>query len=192
MRVPVLLAVIGTAGLLSAGAVAGYVAWKNPAYAEVVSVEPVKQVISTPEKICTKEQVGPRVPVQDQPDYLAENPGLGGRVISGMGRQPVGTRTGGKVFSGTGTTVGAQPVRDTHSARPQKKKPEKDAYAVTITHCRTLTQVSERVVAYDVRYRLQGKTSKIRMDHNPGRRIPVRDGKLVLRNDVANGSGFRG
>ena len=191
MRKPVLLGVIGTAVLLSAGAVAGYVALKNPAYAEVVSVEPVKQMITTPEKLCSDEKITRRVPVEDQSDDVPPNPGLGGRVISGMGGLPVATGAGGKVLSGTAASAGAQRMNDANSARPQKKKPEK-TYATTVTHCRTTTQVSERTVAYDVRYRLHGRTSKIRMDHDPGKRIPVKDGKLVLRDEAADGSGFRG
>jgi uncharacterized protein YcfJ len=179
------------ATLLSAGAVAGYMAWKNPSYAEVVSVEPVKQIITTPEKICSEEQVTRRAPAPAPSDYVAQNPGLGGRVISGMGRLPVGTGSGGKVFSGSIASTAAQDVREDHGARPQQKKPEK-ASATTITHCRTVTQASERVVAYDVRYRLHGRTSKIRMNHDPGKRIPVKDGKLVLLDETADGPGFRG
>jgi uncharacterized protein YcfJ len=38
-------------------------------------------------------------------------------------------------------------------------------------------------VAYDVRYRLHGKTTKVRMDHNPGTRLPVREGKVVIVQD---------
>ena len=188
MKKTVLFAVIGTAVLLSAGAVASYVAWKTLSYAEVVSVEPVKQTITTPEKICSAEQVRHRAPAPDQSaDHVAPNPGLGGRVISGMGRMPVVTGTGGKVFSGSVASTGAQTVREDHGAPPQNKKPE-SASAKTMTHCTTVTQMSERVVAYDVRYRLHGKTSKIRMEHDPGKRIPVKDGKLVLREEMADGS----
>jgi len=31
-----------------------------------------------------------------------------------------------------------------------------------------------------VRHRLNGKEATVRMDHDPGDRIPVRDGQLVL------------
>lgn len=44
-------AVLGGAGALSVGAVGSYLAFNRaPHYAEVLSVEPVKQTSSTPEK----------------------------------------------------------------------------------------------------------------------------------------------
>ena len=33
---------------------------------------------------------------------------------------------------------------------------------------------------FDVTYRLNGKTATVKMDRDPGQRIPVRDGHLVL------------
>jgi len=35
-------------------------------------------------------------------------------------------------------------------------------------------------VGYDVSYRLGDETGQVRMDHDPGDVIPVRDGQLVL------------
>jgi uncharacterized protein YcfJ len=61
---------------------------------------------------------------------------------------------------------------------------EKEPYVATEKHCKTANRVSEKVVAYDVRYRLHGKTSKVRMDHDPGARLPVRDGKVILTQDA--------
>jgi len=40
---------------------------------------------------------------------------------------------------------------------------------------------------YEVRYRLNGQESTVKMDHDPGARIPVRDGQLVLDNSGAAG-----
>jgi uncharacterized protein YcfJ len=76
--------------------------------------------------------------------------------------------------------------------KAQKKTRPNDTYAATVRQCKTITQLSEKVVAYDVRYRLHGKTSKVRMDHDPGKRIPVRNGKLAVGKDANESSGFRG
>jgi uncharacterized protein YcfJ len=43
-----------------------------------------------------------------------------------------------------------------------------------------VTDTSEKVVGYDVKYQLDGKEGRVRMDGDPGSRIPVKDGQLVL------------
>lgn len=204
MRKPLLIAAIAAAALLSAGAVASYVAWKNPAYAEVVSVEPVRQTVSTPERVCSEEQVVRRRPAPDDlPNSLRldgqtkAKRGGPGTVTSGIVRQPVGTGTGSTVVAGRGAVADSHDESDRGSvvreAEAQKRNPPQETYAATVKRCRTITQSSEKVVAYDVRYRLRGKTSKVRMDHDPGKRIPVRNGKLAVEQGDANeSSGFRG
>jgi uncharacterized protein YcfJ len=39
---------------------------------------------------------------------------------------------------------------------------------------------SEKTTGYRVRYRLNGKEDTVKMDHDPGPRIPLRDGQLDL------------
>ena len=203
MRKPLLMAVVAIAALLSAGAVASYVVWKNPGYAEVVSVEPVRETVSTPEEVCTDEPVVRRRPNQDEVQdndrretRTKQNKDDRGTVVSGVARQPVGTGTGSTVVAGRGSVADGHVESDRQTGVPevkaQKKTPRRDTYAATVRQCKTITQLSEKVVAYDVRYRLRGKTSKVRMDHDPGKRIPVRNGKLAVQEDASESSGFRG
>ena len=51
--------------------------------------------------------------------------------------------------------------------------------------CKTVYDTSEKIVGYDVSYRLEGKQGMVRMDYNPGQQIPVKDGQLVLNGPVA-------
>ena len=44
------------------------------------------------------------------------------------------------------------------------------------------TDRSEKPAGYSVRYRLGNQEVTVRMDHDPGERIPVKDGHLVLGN----------
>jgi uncharacterized protein YcfJ len=53
-------------------------------------------------------------------------------------------------------------------------------YTTTETVCDTVVDVSERTAAYDVTYKLGDTTGTVRMDRDPGNRIPVVDGELVL------------
>jgi uncharacterized protein YcfJ len=203
MRKPLLMAAVAIAALLSAGAVASYVVWKNPSYAEVVSVEPVRQTVSTPEKVCTDEQVVRRRPIPEEvqdsdrrDNETKQEKDDRGTVVSRAARRPVGTGTGSTVVAGRGAVADGHVESDRHAVVPevkaQKKIRPKDTYAATVRQCKTITQLSEKVVAYDVRYRLRGKTSKVRMDHDPGKRIPVRNGKLAVQGDANDSSGFRG
>jgi uncharacterized protein YcfJ len=45
--------------------------------------------------------------------------------------------------------------------------------------------ISEHTWGYSVRYRIGSETGIVRMDHDPGDRIAVRDGRLVVGDDRA-------
>ena len=56
-----------------------------------------------------------------------------------------------------------------------------DTYTTTETRCSTVTDTSENVVGYDVKYQVDGKVGQVRMDRDPGSRIPLNEqGQLVL------------
>ncbi|MNG27768.1 hypothetical protein D3C84_1129340 [compost metagenome] len=58
---------------------------------------------------------------------------------------------------------------------------ERDTYTTTQTRCNTVNDISDKVVGYDVRYMLDGKEGKVRMDRDPGNQIPVsKEGQLIL------------
>jgi len=165
-------AAIGTAAVLSAGATAGYLAWKNPAYAEVVGVEPVTQVTTAPDRACRRAQAAQRESAREE-ERIAETviDGMAGGVVKRQDakgeRTPVSTRV---------DLLGGE-----SGNRNLDKLQEKDTYAAGGKRCRAGSRVSMKVIAYDVRYRLHGKTAKVRMDHDPGQRLPVKDGKVVTR-----------
>ena len=56
----------------------------------------------------------------------------------------------------------------------------KDTYTTVERRCHTVTDTSQKVIGYDVTYRLGDKESTLRMDQRPGNRIPVENGQLVL------------
>ena len=64
--------------------------------------------------------------------------------------------------------------------RVQKHVQDNNTYQTTERQCRTVYDNRTRTIGYQVRYRLKGKEGTVRMDHDPGRQIPVRDGELVL------------
>jgi uncharacterized protein YcfJ len=69
--------------------------------------------------------------------------------------------------------------------RIQKTLQDKDTYTTTEQKCATVYDSSQKRTGFEVRYRLNGKEATVKMDHDPGDRIPVRDGQLVLDKAVA-------
>ena len=166
-------AVLGGAGALSVGAVGSYLAFnKAPQYAEVLSVEPVERASRTPEKECHDVQVTHRKPVTD------ENR-IAGTVIGGVLGAVVGHQVGQGRGNAVATVAGAA-AGGYAGNRVQKQMQDKDSYSTTEQRCTTTNRVSEKVIGYDVKYRLDGRVSTVRMDHDPGERIPVRNGRLLV------------
>ncbi|MBK7655122.1 MAG: hypothetical protein IPJ18_08285 [Betaproteobacteria bacterium] len=56
-----------------------------------------------------------------------------------------------------------------------------DAHMVTQTRCKTVNVMVEKLVGYDVTYKIGDKQDLVRMDHKPGEKIPLKDGQLVLK-----------
>ena len=183
-----LAALMGITGLLSAGTLASYVAWRNPAFADVISVEPVRQIVAAPKRACLDEQVSRHESTgSDSPSSSVVIVGMAGGAIT---RQPARIE---KVAT-LSTLAARDPVgrvvqnKKNVAKNSQSNKTAADAHSQHAgdgmnTHCRKLDRASEKIVAYDVRYRLHGKTAKIRMDHDPGARLPVRNGKVVVVQD---------
>jgi uncharacterized protein YcfJ len=46
------------------------------------------------------------------------------------------------------------------------------------TQCATVTDYVDRVIGYDVTYRIGEEEGRIRMDSDPGEQIPLVDGQL--------------
>jgi uncharacterized protein YcfJ len=47
---------------------------------------------------------------------------------------------------------------------------------------------SQKQLGYEVRYRLDGREATVKMDHDPGDRIPVRDGQPLLHDGSEPGN----
>lgn len=158
--------------VLAAGGVTGYRTMTEPAHAEVLSVREARQTVTTPQQKCEQVQVARQAPVTDE--KRATGTVLGG-VAGGLLGSAIGGGTGKKVATVAGVAAGAYAGNQV-----QKNMQERDVVTSTETRCRTVNERSEKVVGYDVTYRYEGKEGTVRMSHDPGGRIPVRDGQLVL------------
>jgi uncharacterized protein YcfJ len=161
-------AVVATAG----GAVAGYRMLQGPDYAQVVDVKPVTKTIRTPRQECHDEQVTQTAPTRDPKQITGSVIGaVAGAVI---GHQ-IGAGDGRKIATVAGAAAGGYAGN-----RVQKRMQDGNTTTTTEQRCATVYDSHKERIGFDVRYRLGKEEGKVRMDRDPGDRIPVRDGKLVL------------
>lgn len=165
--------VIGAAVAAGAGAVAGLKLMnKGPEYAEVLKVTPMTRTIRTPRQECHDEQVTRQAPVKDEHQVLGT---IAGAVIGGVIGHQVGGGSGRDIATVAGAAGGGYAGN-----RVQKNLQDRDTTTTTEQKCATVYDSSEKITGYQVRYRLGGKEASVKMDHDPGPRIPVHDGQLDL------------
>lgn len=164
--------VLGAVGVTAGGAVATYSLVSAPQYAEVLAVTPVNETIKTPREVCKDVVVARQKPVQDQHRIAGTAVGA---VVGGLLGNQIGGGTGKKVATVAGAVGGGYAGN-----KVQEQMQNSDTYTTTETRCNTVTDVSEKLLGYDVKYQLDGKEGQVRMDRDPGAQIPVKDGQLVL------------
>jgi uncharacterized protein YcfJ len=169
-------AVVATAG----AAVAGYaMKHKEPAYARVVDVQPVQKTIRTPRQECHDEMVTQQAPTKDPKQITGT---VIGAVVGGVVGNQIGDGSGKKIATGAGAAAGGY-------AGNRIQKRMQDGRTVTTSEKRCVTVYDTHIErkGYDVRYRIGETEGTVRMDHDPGDRIPLRQGQLVLDARTATG-----
>jgi uncharacterized protein YcfJ len=179
------------------------------AIAEVVSATPVSDVVATPRQICNDVAVQRRLPERDGNAGGA----IAGAVIGGLLGNQVGGGDGRKLATVAGAVAGGYAGREVdrrHVGGRVVSGTERQCQ--TISEAREqivgydvsyLTEDGESgqmrsekkpgdtislgmrdtIVGYDVTYRYEDVQRSIRMDHDPGDRLPVIDGKVVIATD---------
>jgi len=150
----------------------------EPEYAEVLQVQPVTETISTPRQECHEEVVTHKKPTKD-PDQVTGT--VIGAVVGGLLGNQIGGGKGKTLATIAGVAAGGYAGN-----KAQEKIQDSNTYTTTETHCQTVTDTEEKLVGYDVEYRLEGRIATVRMTDLPGERIPVENGQLVLTQATAN------
>jgi uncharacterized protein YcfJ len=114
--------------------------------------------------------------VQNVPNAVGA---IGGALIGGGLGSLIGGGTGKTVATVAGAAAGAYAGNEV-----QKNAQQKDTVTTTEKRCKTVNETSEKLLGYDVTYRLDGKDGTVRMSYNPGKQIPVKDGQLLLNPPV--------
>lgn len=180
MNKSVLVGVVFGAGIATAfGGFAGYRMLSGSGYAQVLSVAPVTESVRTPREECGDHVVTRQEPVKDTHKIAgsvigAVAGGLLGNAIGGGGKNTVAKIAGAAAGGYAGN-------------KAQEEMQKNDTYQTTERTCKTVFDVSERTVAYDVKYQIGDTPGEVRMDHDPGDTIRLKDGKVVVAR-VAIGS----
>ncbi|HKD54924.1 MAG TPA: glycine zipper 2TM domain-containing protein [Steroidobacteraceae bacterium] len=170
--------VAGAVVAAGAGAVAGLKLMKGPEYAEVLKVTPLTRTVHTPRQDCHNETVTHQGPVKDQHQIIGS---VAGAVIGGVIGHQIGGGRGRDLATVAGAAGGGYAGN-----RIQKNLQDRDTTTTTEQKCTTVYDTSEKRIGYEVHYRLGKKEGTVKMDHDPGDRIPVRNGELALTGSGAD------
>ncbi|WBM69194.1 glycine zipper 2TM domain-containing protein [Buttiauxella sp. WJP83] len=165
---------IGVAAALGVAAVASMNVFdRGPTYAQVVSATPIKETVKTPRKECQNVTVTHRRPVQDENRII-------GSALGAVAGGVIGHQFGGGRGKDVATVVGA--LGGGYAGNQvQGNMQDRDTYTTTEQKCKTVYDKSEKMLGYDVTYRIGDQQGKIRMDKDPGKQIPLdNNGQLVL------------
>jgi len=161
----------GSVVVLGAGAVTGFKTMMKPEFADVVAVKEVFETVVTPRDTCEDVQVQHRAPVKDEHR-------VAGTVVGGLAGGLLGSTVGGGRGKTLATVAGAA-AGGYAGNQVQKNMQEKDVVTTTERHCKTVNERSQKVVGYNVTYRLDGKDGVVRTSFKPGPKLPVKDGQVV-------------
>jgi uncharacterized protein YcfJ len=140
-----------------------------PRFVQVVDVTPLKEP-GPQEEVCEQVVLTHQAPVADENQVAGT---AAGAVIGGVLGNQVGGGNGKKAATVAGAVVGGiigKKVQQNHQANK--------TYQTTERQCR-LEQGAERITGYDVTYRIEGESTVILMDHNPGKQLPLLNGEII-------------
>jgi uncharacterized protein YcfJ len=95
----------------------------------------------------------------------------------------VGGVIGNQIGDGTGqtvATVAGAAAGGYAGSKVQKHVQDGNTTQSVEQRCKTTYDSAQQADGYQVRYRLGDREGTVRMDHDPGRSIPVENGELVL------------
>ena len=169
---------IGVAAALSVAAVASLDVFSTgPRYAQVLSATPIHESVKTPRQQCRNVTVTHRRPVQDE-NRIAGS--VLGAVAGGVLGHQIGNGRGKDVATVVGALGGGYAGNQVQGSMQNN-----DTYTTTQQRCSTVYDKSQKLLGYDVTYKIGDQQGKIRMDRDPGTQIPLdSNGQLILNNKV--------
>lgn len=148
---------------------------EGPQYATVVSTTPIKKTVNNPTQECHNEAVAVHKPVKDKHQLLGTAIGA---VAGGLLGNQVGGGNGKKLATVAGAVAGGYAGHEV-----QEHHQENATETVNKRVCKTINHTSTKIVAYNVKYKYNGSVHTVRMDHDPGDKVQIKqDVKVVSGN----------
>lgn len=166
-------AIVGAAAVTAIGAVAGFRMLDQANYAEVIAVKSVMKTVSVPREECRDELVTRTRPTRDAKQIAGT---VAGAVVGGVLGSQIGDGSGKKLATAGGAVAGGYAGN-----KIQEGMQARNTYQESQRTCETVRDSRQEPAGFDVTYRLDGREQVIRLGYDPGRRIPVDNGELVLR-----------
>ncbi len=137
-------------------------------YAKVVSVDPVHSKSNNPRQVCHDETVTHTAPPKDRHQ-------IAGTAIGAIAGGLLGNQVGGGKGKTLATVAGA--VGGGYAGNRIEANHQRGQVTTSVERkCSTVNNTSDKIVGYDVRYEYNGVTRTVRMDHDPGNRVEVKEG----------------
>ena len=170
------LAVLGLGGL-AFGAYQMNEAQAEPQFARITQVDRVTETVETPREVCEDVAVTRQRPVND-PNRIAGT--AVGAIVGGVLGNQVGGGSGKKIATAAGAVAGGLAGREV-----QQRMQQGETYTTTEQRCRTVTDSREKLIGYDVEYRIDGEAYSTRLEDAPERdRVALVDGQPQWRADA--------
>ena len=173
MKVSFMTGALAGAVIVTAGsAAAGYHMYSSGHSAKVLSAKALTRTIKSPRQECHDESVTRTKPIKDQDRLL----GTGiGAVVGGLLGHEIGGGSGKTLATIAGAAGGGYAGN-----KIQEKTQQGDTYTTTEQRCNTVYDMKEESAGFEVAYEYQGHEHHVRMDHDPGSSLPVKDGEVVV------------
>jgi len=143
-------------------------------FAEVIAKNAVTRNVDVPREECRDEIVTLTHETKD-PNQIVGT--VAGAVIGGVIGNQIGKGKGNDA-----ATVGGAVAGGYAGNQVQEGMQERNTYQETRTNCVTVFDSRQEAAGYEVTYLFNGVERTIHMDYDPGQRIPVANGVLVLKN----------
>ena len=142
-------------------------------YAKVVSVTPVREATKVPKQVCRDQTVTQTAPSRDEHNVV-------GTAIGAVAGGLLGNQVGGGKGKTLATVAGA--VGGGYAGnRIEEHRRQANTTSNVQQHCETVEVAGpDKIVGYDVAYVYNGVTRTVRMDHDPGDRVQVKQDVSVV------------
>lgn len=152
---------------------------ETPKFADVLNVDTVTKTTRKPRQVCKDRVVTHTAPPKDENRVAGT---VIGAVVGGVLGNQVGDGRGRKLATAAGAAAGGFAGN-----KVQEQMQNGNTYTTTETSCETVYDSSEKIIGYDVRYKLGDQEGTVRMDRDPGERIPLdENGELQIAGRTAS------